>query len=177
MIVFDLECRAGGHRFEGWFGSSGDFTAQQQRGLVACPQCGSTEVLKAPMAPNLARKGNQGAVTAPAAAKQPETTPEPAATPVMAGPPAIARGTGPVSLPPEALAMVQAIARMQAEALKASCWVGEKFANDARAMHYGEKDHAPIHGQATPQEARDLLEEGIEIAPILFPLAPPGHVN
>lgn len=73
--------------------------------------------------------------------------------------------------------MLQAYVRMQAEAIKTSCWVGEKFAADARAMHYGDKDHAPIHGQATVQEAHELLEEGIEIAPILFPLAPPDHVN
>jgi hypothetical protein len=73
--------------------------------------------------------------------------------------------------------MLQAYIRMQAEALKESCWVGPKFAADARAMHYGDKDHAPIHGQATRQEAQDLLEEGIEIAPILFPLPPPDHVN
>src|SRR5579863_3134272 len=150
MIVFDLECRAGGHRFEGWFGSSEDFRAQQQRGLVACPQCHSADVVKAPMAPNLARKGNQVAVPASAAAKRMETAqhPERAATAVMAAPQGIARGAGPIALtpagirlppegitlppegitlPPEAVAMVQAIARMQAEALKASCWVGEKF--------------------------------------------------
>ncbi len=59
MIVFDLECRTGQHRFEGWFGSSEDFARQQERGLVSCPQCGSGDVAKAPMAPNLPRKGNQ----------------------------------------------------------------------------------------------------------------------
>jgi len=131
------------------------------------------------MAPNLARKGNQAAVQAPGAAKHIETTrhPEPASAAVMAAPQGIARGAGSIALTPEVAAMVQAMAAMQAEALKASCWVGENFADDARAMHYGEKDQALIHGRATAQEARDLLEEGIEIAPILFPLAPPGHVN
>ena len=58
MIVFDL-CCGEGHRFEGWFGSSDDFAAQQTRGLVACPRCGSAEVAKAPMAPAVPRKGNQ----------------------------------------------------------------------------------------------------------------------
>lgn len=171
MIVFDLECRAGGHRFEGWFGSSQDFAAQQARGLVDCPQCGSVEVVKAPMAPNLARKGNQiGALAALPVAETADALPPtklPASVPARTTP----------ALPPEAAAVMQAYIRMQAEALKTSSWVGESFAIDARAMHYGEKTHAPIHGQATAQEAQDLIEEGIEIAPILFPFAPPGHAN
>ena len=176
MIVFDLECRDEHHRFEGWFASSDDFVSQQGRGLVCCPQCGSADVIKAPMAPNLARKGNQIAVPAPVEKILPPDAGVPApAAPAAVPKPATAATTA--SLPPEAAAMLQALARMQAEALKASHWVGEKFADDARAMHYGDKDHAPIHGQATLQEAQDLVEEGIEIAPILFPLAPPGHVN
>ena len=178
MIVFDLECRAGGHRFEGWFGSSGDFAAQQARGLVCCPQCLSAEVIKAPMAPHLGRKGNQVDVPALAAAEKaeraaPAAMVAPAAATAVATPPSPA----PAVLPPAAAAMMQAIVRLQAEALKSSRWVGEKFADNARAMHYGDKDHAPIHGQATAQQAQDLMEEGIEIAPILFPLAPPDHVN
>ena len=173
MIVFDLECRAGGHRFEGWFGSSEDFTRQQERGLVSCPECASSDVHKAPMAPHLARKGNQLAVPS-MAAKMPGAAPAAASVPEVTTPPA---GPPPMTLPPEAAAMMMAYARMQAEALKASRWVGDKFADDARAMHYGEKDHAPIHGQASLQDARDLLEEGIEVAPILFPLVPPGNVN
>ena len=64
MIVFDLECSGGfaggAHRFEGWFKSSDDFVSQQSRGLIACPHCGSAEIAKAPMAPRLSRKGNQG---------------------------------------------------------------------------------------------------------------------
>ena len=160
MIVFDLECREGGHRFEGWFGSSEDFQRQQDRGLVACPQCGCAEVIKAPMAPRLARKGNQ-------AADAPATRPA-ATTPAMTTPPA---------LPPQAIAMMRAVAAMQAEALKSSHWVGERFADDARAMHYGDKNHQPIHGQATVEEARALVEEGIDIAPVLFPIAPPDEIN
>lgn len=174
MIVFDLECREGGHRFEGWFGSSDDFARQQERGLVNCPQCDSVDVLKAPMAPHLARKGNQ--ITVPALAEKiaPVAAQAPAIVPKAKPPTA---GATTAALPPEAAAMMHVLARMQAEALKASHWVGDKFADDARAMHYGDKDHAPIHGQATLQEAQELVEEGIEIAPILFPLAPPGHVN
>ncbi|MDE2564071.1 MAG: DUF1178 family protein [Sphingomonadales bacterium] len=164
MIVFDLECRAGGHRFEGWFGSSDDFARQQERGLVTCPTCGSADVVKAVMAPNVGRKGNQ----LPAAAPTRKEEPAPAA-----GPAPVAGGAIPA---PVAEALRQ-IAALQAEALKSSKWVGGKFAEDARAMHYGEKDVEAIHGQATPAEARELMEEGIEVAPILFPLAPPGEAN
>ena len=173
MIVFDLECRTtengGGHKFEGWFGSSDDFAQQQARGLVTCPACGSAEVSKALMAPNLARKGNQLSTTKPVR-PAPVTPPksDPVAAPqAMAGP----------RLPPEAVQMLRAVAAMQAEALKTSRWVGKSFAEETRAMHYGEKDTAQIHGQATPEEARDLIEEGVAIAPILFPMVPPGEAN
>lgn len=155
MIVYELACRAGNHRFEGWFGSSGDFDAQQARGLVACPECGSSEIDKAPMAPNLARKGNQRSVTA-----QSETAP-------------VAGGR----LPPQAVAMIQAMAAMQAEALKQSRWVGDGFAEVSREIHYGEREAETIHGQATAHEARELLEEGIELMPLPFPVAPPGEAN
>ena len=156
MIVFDLECRTGGHRFEGWFSSSDDFAAQQQRGLVSCPHCGSADVAKAVMAPNVARKGNQ--LVAPRPADQPA---------VHAG----------GKLPPEAVQMMQALATMQAEALKASRWVGDGFAEQSRKMHYGETEAETIHGQATLGEAKELLEEGIAVMPLPFPVAPPDELN
>lgn len=163
MIVFDLECTPGGHRFEGWFGSSDDFASQHARGLVACPVCDSADVVRAISAPNIGRKGNQRSEAAPVA-----TAPVPA------------QSNSPqtnVSLPPEAVAALKTIAKLQAEALKSSTWVGNRFADSARAMHYGETDAAPIYGHATPQEARALHEEGVAIAPILFPVAPPEDLN
>jgi hypothetical protein len=166
MITFDLECRAAGHRFEGWFGSSGDYARQQERGLVACPQCGSVDVIKAPMAPNIARKGNQ--LTAPPAVASSPSVP---AIPVQSQ--AISKG----AFPPEALKVIQAMAVMQARALEQSNWVGDRFAAESRAMHYGEAEPQAIHGQATIKEAMELLEEGIEVAPLPFPVAPPGEAN
>lgn len=167
MIVFDLLCGPGGHRFEGWFGSSGDYESQQARGLVSCPVCGSAEVGKAVMAPNVGRKGNQMPTVANAA---------PAAAEAV---PAVAAGAPPASmaLPPQALEMLKAVAALQAEALKSSTWVGDKFVDNARAMHYGEKDVAAIHGRATMDEARELAEEGIPVAPVLIPLAPPDETH
>ena len=162
MIVFDLECRAGGHRFEGWFGSSDDFADQQDRGLLMCPECGSAEVVKAPMAPKLARKGNQ----LPSGPKAP-------ARPQPMSPQPMSRG----AMPPEAVKMMRALHAMQTEALKDSRWVGDRFAEQSRAMHYGERDVETIHGEATLEEATALYEEGIEVAPLPFPVAPPGEAN
>jgi hypothetical protein len=150
MIVFDLAC-ADDHRFEGWFASSAAFAEQRARGLVTCPHCGSAEVAKAPMAPAVPVKGNVRAE-------------------------AVARSvTG--RLPPELAKAVQALANAQANALKDSTWVGERFADESRAMHYGERDHATIHGQATPEQAYALVEEGITVSPLPFPVAPPDEVN
>jgi hypothetical protein len=163
MIVFDLECRGAGHNFEGWFGSSDDFARQQERGLVTCPQCGSADVGKAVMAPRVARKGNQ--LPEPVRPGEVRRMSE-AATPVSSAP-----------IPPEAVALMQKLATMQAEALKSSRFVGESFAEDARAMHYGERKAEVIHGQATVSEAKELIEEGIAIAPLPFPVVPPEQAN
>jgi len=160
MIVFDLACRPDGHRFEGWFASSDDFARQQARGLVTCPHCESADVTKAPMAPAVPRKGNQ----------QPDRTPAPTTAPTAAPSP-------PRPMPPEVRAALMAVAAAQAQALKTSRWVGNRFAEDARAMHYGEAEPAAIHGQATAREASELIEEGIAVAPLLVPVAPPGEVN
>lgn len=153
MIVFDLHCDHG-HRFEGWFGSSGDFDSQQDRGLVACPECGSAVVAKAPMAPAVPRKGNS--------VEQAD------------------RRTAPMTsgeIPAEVRKAMKALAEAQKKALAQSKWVGDGFAEESRAMHYGEKDLEAIHGKATLKEAKELLDEGIEVAPLPFPIAEPGKLN
>ncbi|GLK45087.1 MULTISPECIES: DUF1178 family protein [Novosphingobium] len=165
MIVYDLECREGAHRFEGWFKSSDDYVRQQERGLVTCPHCGSGDVVKAVQAPRLARKGNQ----------LPEAAPPARAKPPAPGTPAAPVANAP--LPPQAAELMQALATMQAEALKSSRYVGQDFAKDARAMHYGERDAEIIHGQATATEAKELIEEGIGLMPLLFPVVPPEQAN
>ena len=80
-------------------------------------------------------------------------------------------------LPPEAVEMMKKLATFQSDTLKDSRWVGDKFADDARAMHYGERDAETIHGQTTLEEAKGLLDEGIEIAPLPFPVVPPEEAN
>ncbi len=156
MIVFDLSC-SNGHRFEGWFASTGDFTAQRARGLLSCPECGSEGINKAPMAPAVPAKGNSLS-NLPA----PQETARPVSNAEMA---------------PEVVKAMQALAKAQAKALQDSTWVGDKFAEKSRAMHYGETDAATIHGQATLKEAKALADEGIAIAPLPFPIAPPEDLN
>ncbi|MFD1105565.1 DUF1178 family protein [Sphingobium olei] len=156
MIVFDLKCAGNGHVFEAWFGSSADYEDQQARGLIACPVCGDADVGKAVMAPAVAAKGNM----------RPETT--------------AASGGAPVAMaqdPAKMRAMIEALAQAQKKALEESTWVGRDFASQARAMHYGEQDRASIHGEVAPAEAQALVSEGVEVAPLLFPVIPPHAKN
>ena len=153
MIVFDLKCSAGSHVFEAWFGSSADYEDQVARGLLACPLCGDTDISKALMAPAVAAKGNSRE-----AAKQ-------SAPVAVAGDEARMRE------------LMQGLAQAQAKLLEESTWVGRGFAEHARAMHYGEKDRASIHGEVAPEEARSLISEGVEVAPLLFPVIPPEAKN
>ncbi len=157
MIVFDLCCAAGDHRFEAWFASSDAFADQQARGLIGCPVCGDSDVKKAVMAPRVGAKSNQLTVKAP-------TSPNNAAT------------AGEIS--PELVRKVIAeIAAKQAEMLPRSRWVGRDFADAARAMHEGRTAEDLIHGQASPQEAQALRDDGIAAMPLLVPIVPPDAVN
>lgn len=154
MIVFDLSC-TGDHRFEAWFASSESFVDQQVRGLIACPVCGDVDVRKAVMAPRVGVKSNQ---IAPA--------PAPSAT-LTSGDPT-----------PELVRKVLAeIAARQAEMLPQSRWVGREFADAARAMHEGRAAEDMIHGQASPEEAQALHDDGIAAMPLLVPIVPPDAAN
>ena len=157
MIVFDLCCDAGDHRFEAWFASSDSFADQQARGLIACPICGDSRVKKAVMAPRVGAKSNQLTI-APAPAPAPtEAVTEPG---------------------PELVRKVLAdIAAKQAEMLPQSRWVGRDFADAARAMHEGRAAEDLIHGQASPEEAQALRDDGIAAMPLLVPIVPPEAAN
>lgn len=159
MIVFDLHCSAG-HRFEGWFGSSSEYEDQRDRGLVSCPECGSPEVAKAPMAPAVPAKSNSGRAMEPVAARSSETQP-----------------VSNTPMPAEVREAMQALAKAQAKAIEKSTYVGDKFAEQSREMHYGERDEAPIHGKATLEEAKSLVDEGVPVAPLPFPVASPEDLN
>lgn len=171
MISFDLRC-GGDHVFEAWFRSSTDYDAQLCAGLIACPVCGDGSIAKAVMAPNVAGKGNR-ALAIPSTGKK--LDPETAPVPMMAG-------SAPV-MPAEIRAMLSVIAKAQAEALPRSTWVGDRFAAEARAIHEAASDAddgapAPlIHGQATPDEAEALIDDGIMVMPLLVPVVPPEALN
>lgn len=168
MIVFDLKCDAD-HVFEAWFASSEAYEDQRRRGLIVCPWCQSVAVDKAVMAPRLSPSVGRDApsAVAPAGPKAPATAP---AVPVANHP----------SSPPDAAAIAQllgALAKAQQAALENSSWVGRQFADRARAMHYGEEVHAAIHGEASPDEAKALIDEGVAVAPLPFPVVPPEAKN
>ena len=164
MIVYDLSC-CNGHRFEGWFGSSEQFAEQRKDGQLCCPECGTIDVSKAPMAPAVGRKGNSTA----AASADRQDAPVPAPQP--------GRAVSNAPMPPEVAKALEKLADAQAKALKDSKWVGKGFAAQSRAMHYGEQDQAPIHGEASVKEAQELAEEGVPVAPLPFPVAPPEKLN
>ena len=136
-----------GHVFEAWFGKSEDFEDQSARGLVTCPMCGDAQVGKAPMAPAVPVKGNRADASDPAPDSQ------------------------------QMKAMMAKLAAAQREVLKQSSWVGDRFADEARAIHLREADARAIHGKATPAEAEQLAEEGIPVSPLPFPVTEPGEEN
>jgi hypothetical protein len=153
VIIFDLKCGPQGHVFEGWFASTEAYEAQRLGGLLACPLCGSAEIAKAPMAPAVPTRAN-----ARSAASSPTSG-------LFSGP------------PHEVKAMLAAAAAVQQRLLEGSESVGDRFADEARAIHLGEADRRPIHGRASRGEAESLIEEGVPIAPLPFPVVDPGEQN
>jgi hypothetical protein len=140
MIVFDLQCRAR-HVFEAWFGSSDDYDRQIARGLLACPICGDAHIGKAAMAPAVPVKGNRGGASLPASERSEAV---------------------------EIKAELAALATFQAEIEANSDYVGDRFADEARAVHLGDVPARAIHGEATIAEAEALADEGITVRPLPF---------
>lgn len=154
MKVLNLQCRHA-HDFEGWFASEDDFQSQLQRGLVECPVCGDTAINKLPSAPRL---NLSGAREAPA-----QTT--------VAGGDGVAAGV-PANTELQALWM-QAVQHV----LKHTEDVGDRFAEEARRIHYGETDARGIRGQATREDTLALIEEGVEVMPLPLPAGLKGPVQ
>ena len=140
MIVYELAC-AQGHRFEGWFASGEEFARQRERSLVTCPICDDAHIERIPSARVSVPKGE--------APKAEVSKPAPAA-------PAQQVASG---LPAEMVAKLR-------ELVKQTENVGRRFPEEARKIHYEEVPPRPIRGQASPEEAQALNEEGIEFAPL-----------
>ena len=156
MIKYQLICDKS-HEFEGWFGDSAAFESQQESGLLTCPVCGSADVRRALMAPNLASpKTRKTDLAEQQPSAQPEPQPQPQA-PQQAS----------MALPPAAaLKMQELMSEMRAlqTKIREECRdVGNNFADEARKIHYGEVEPEGIYGQATAEEREALDEEGIEI--------------
>ncbi|EFI53183.1 DUF1178 family protein [Afipia sp. 1NLS2] len=152
MIRYALRCECG-HTFESWFQSSSAYETQHRRHLVTCPACESAKVEKAIMAPRLASKGTKAA-----------PAPEPAATPDTPA------ATSPLAMAPEVQELVTKLRELREHVEKNAENVGRRFPNEARKIHYGDSEHRAIYGQATAEETRSLLDEGVEVMPL--PLLP-----
>lgn len=147
MKVLDLRCGAG-HSFEGWFASEDDYGSQRDRGQLDCPVCGNAEVARLPSAPRLNLSGARAPVV--------ESAP---VTPASAS----ASAPAPVTAMTGQGAAVQRLVEAVAELLKNTQDVGNRFAEEARRIHYGESDAKAIRGQTTPEEREALADEGIEV--------------
>jgi hypothetical protein len=156
MIRYALACEQG-HTFESWFASSAAYDKQAKHGLVTCPVCNSAKVEKTIMAPRLAGTKKRASVPAPA--------PE-AAAPAAPTPPA-ADASAPVAVmsPPER-ELRKKLKELREHLTKNADYVGGKFPDEARKMHYGEIEHRSIYGEASAEQAKELHEEGIEFHPL-----------
>ena len=141
MIRYTLRCEKG-HAFESWFQSSSAYDKQIKRGLLACPHCGSAKVDKAIMAPRLSGTNKEEAE--PVAAKK-----------------------APLAmLSPQEQEIRSKLKELRDHLTKNAENVGQKFPDEARKMHYGDIEHRSIYGEASPEEAKDLADEGIEFHPL-----------
>jgi hypothetical protein len=147
MIRYNLRCDRG-HAFESWFQSSSAYDSQVKRKLVACPSCDSTKIEKAIMAPQLAGTKKRGATSAPVAS---DSASAPSSTPLMMAPERELRAK---------------LKELRDHVVKNADNVGERFPNEARKMHYGDIEHRPIYGEASAEEAKSLIDEGVEVLPL-----------
>jgi hypothetical protein len=168
MIRYALAC-AKGHEFESWFANSAAFDKQKKRGLVTCPMCGSAKVDKAIMAPRLVR-GDAERIAAPVP-QQPSAPALPQQVPAL---PTVPPGKSAVAMmsPPER-ELRQKLKELRDHVTKNAQYVGQRFPEEARKMHYGEIEHRSIYGEASPEDAKALHEEGIEFHPL--PVLPDDH--
>ena len=155
MILYNL-CCADDHAFEAWFRNSAAYDEQAAAGEISCPVCGGTSVAKAPMAPRIAKGGGKGGDTGggQGADKSGESDPSPETYSNS-----------------KAVEMRRMLTELRRHVENNSDYVGDKFAEEARKIHYGETEERNIHGEATDDQARELTEEGVKLG--LIPWLPP----
>jgi len=161
MIRYTLNCEHA-HTFESWFQNSAAYDKQAKRALVTCPVCGSAKVEKAIMAPRLSR----AEAAAPAEALPMPLPAMPASLPVPQ-PPLPAPGKTPVAImSPQERELRKKLKELREHITRNADYVGPGFPEQARKIHYGETEHRSIYGEASPEEAKQLHEEGIEFHPL-----------
>lgn len=140
MILYQLRC-AKNHEFEAWFKGSAGFESQNRKGAVECPFCGSTKIAKAPMAPNVIGGGVTGS--------RDDAEPKGEATRAIAD------------------KVAEAFGKLRRHVEENCDYVGDAFPEEARRIHYGEKKpKRGIYGEASPDDARRLDDEGIDVLPL-----------
>jgi hypothetical protein len=147
MIRYALACDHG-HAFESWFQSSAAYDKQAKRGLVACPVCNSVKIEKTIMAPRVAGT-DSGREKVTAAEVAPPEAPSPVAM-----------------ISPQESEFRKKLKELRDHLVKNADYVGRRFPEEARRMHYGEVEHRSIYGEASPDQAKELHEEGIEFHPL-----------
>ncbi|MBN34937.1 MAG: hypothetical protein CMM46_09205 [Rhodospirillaceae bacterium] len=147
MIVFDVKC-GNDHAFEGWFADNATFQVQAEAGQIACPVCGDTSIEKTLMAPNVSTtKSSAKGVSTPAA----EVPAAPSGDSVM------------LAHQKERAGQIMAMMRAVRDHVEQNFDnVGTKFADEAKKIHYGEAEKRNIYGQATKEQAQELVDDGIE---------------
>ena len=149
MIRYTLRCERG-HQFESWFQSSAAYETQERRHLIDCPTCGSDKVERAIMAPQVIGKKGREPVQQPTPAAPVEPTASESTSLMMA----------------QERELRSKLKELRDHIVKNADNVGERFPNEARKMHYGDIEHRPIYGEASPDEARALIDEGVEVSPL-----------
>jgi hypothetical protein len=162
MIRYSLVCERK-HDFEIWFKNSADYDKQSKRGLVTCPSCGSEKVEKALMAPSLGRGTRKGSTEIAV----------PAATPAAEAPAPVESKAPVAMMSPQEREFRTKLKELRDHLTKNAENVGGKFPEEARKMHYGDIEHRSIYGEASPQDAKELADEGIEFHPL--PMLPDEH--
>ena len=152
MIRYALACD-NGHAFESWFQNSAAFEKQVKAGLVTCPACNSAKIEKTIMAPSVTGAKKRGAAPVP--------------TPELPAPAPASDASAPVAMvSPQEHEFRKKLKELREHLVKNADYVGQKFPEEARKMHYGEIEHRSIYGEASPDKAKELHEEGIEFHPL-----------
>ena len=164
MILYRLRCSKG-HEFDSWFKDSKSYERQEKKSVIGCAVCGDSKVTRAMMAPRLGTKGNKKKSGVPVVQSPAPEIATPAQQQAEQQVAALTR-----QMPKE---LREALMKVRAEVEKNCEHVGDKFAEEARKIHYGESDKRGIYGETTDEEAEALAEEGIEFGRL--PWIPRGN--